>query len=79
MRVNNQATCCGGGGGAPYTDIPGKTRIPDMRMQDVLDSGAARVAVACPQCTAMLEGVSGPRAEVVDIAELVAQAVGVRV
>ncbi len=78
-RSQNQARCCGGGGGAPYTDIPGKTRIPDMRMQDVLDTGATRVAVACPQCTAMLEGVSGARAEVVDIAELVAQAVGVRV
>ena len=54
------------------TDIPGKQRIPDMRMGDVRETGAPVVAVACPQCTAMLEGVAGERAEVLDIAELVA-------
>jgi Fe-S oxidoreductase len=37
-------------------------------------TGAAIVAVACPNCTAMLEGVVGPRPEVRDIAELVAHA-----
>ena len=36
--------------------------------------GAELVAVGCPQCTAMLEGVVGPRPEVKDIAELVAEA-----
>jgi Fe-S oxidoreductase len=69
------ARCCGGGGGAPWTDIPGQTRIPDLRMADARATGAAVVAVACPQCTAMLEGVVGPRPEVLDIAELVARAV----
>ncbi|HML28543.1 MAG TPA: hypothetical protein PKE16_06850, partial [Hyphomicrobium sp.] len=54
------------------TDIQGKQRIPDMRMNDVRGIGADIVAVACPQCTAMLEGVAGERAEVLDIAELVA-------
>ncbi|MFG3590936.1 hypothetical protein [Bradyrhizobium sp. RDI18] len=54
------------------TDIPGKLRIPDMRMADIRAIGAEVVAVACPQCTAMLEGVAGDRAEVLDIAELVA-------
>ncbi|WP_290871470.1 DUF3483 domain-containing protein [Aquabacterium sp.] len=74
-RHAEAARCCGGGGGAPYTDIPGETRIPDIRMQDARDTGAAIVAVACPQCTAMLEGVVGPGPEVLDIAELVARAV----
>ncbi len=64
--------CCGGGGGAPLTDIPGKQRIPDIRMADAREVGAEVIAVACPQCTAMLEGVAGARAEVLDIAELVA-------
>ena len=32
------------------------------------------MAVGCQQCTAMLEGVPGPRPEVKDIAELVADA-----
>jgi len=67
-----RSRCCGGGGGAPITDIPGKQRIPDMRMGDIKETGAELVAVGCPQCTAMLEGVVGQRPEVKDIAELVA-------
>lgn len=77
-RSGPRARCCGGGGGAPLTDIPGKQRIPDMRMADASATGANVVAVACPQCTAMLEGVVGDRPEVLDIAELVANAIEVR-
>lgn len=73
-RSGFRSRCCGGGGGAPITDIPGKQRIPDMRMEDVRESGAELVAVGCPQCTAMLEGVVDASAEVRDIAELVADA-----
>lgn len=76
-RSGPRARCCGGGGGAPLTDIPGKQRIPDMRMADAKQTGANIVAVACPQCTAMLEGVVGDRPEVLDIAELVANAIEV--
>jgi len=77
-RHGMNARCCGGGGGAPTTDIPGKRRIPDIRMEDARATGAEIVAVACPQCTAMLEGVVGKRPEVLDVAELVARAVEVR-
>ncbi|SEL88296.1 (Fe-S)-binding protein [Halomonas daqiaonensis] len=73
-RSGFRSRCCGGGGGAPITDIPGKQRIPDMRMNDVRETGAELVAVGCPQCTAMLEGVVDTPAEVRDIAELVADA-----
>ncbi|SBR45729.1 (Fe-S)-binding protein [Halomonas sp. HL-93] len=73
-RSGFRSRCCGGGGGAPITDIPGKQRIPDMRMNDVKETGAELVAVGCPQCTAMLEGVVDASAEVRDIAELVADA-----
>ena len=66
--------CCGGGGGAPVTDIAGERRIPDMRMDQARETGAACVAVACPNCTAMLEGVVGPRPQVKEIAELVLEA-----
>ena len=76
-RHGMNARCCGGGGGAPATDIPGKRRIPDIRMADARATGAEIVAVACPQCTAMLEGVVGQRPEVLDVAELVARAVEV--
>jgi Fe-S oxidoreductase len=74
-RSRERGRCCGGGGGAPFTDIPGATRIPDIRMADARATNAAVVAVACPNCTAMLEGVVGPRPEVLDIAELLAHAV----
>jgi len=73
-RSKNTARCCGGGGGAPITDIPGKQRIPDMRMADVTETSAEIVAVACPQCNLMLEGVVEPRPEVKDIAELMLDA-----
>ena len=70
-RSGLRGRCCGGGGGAPLTDISGERRIPDIRMTDAKAVGAQIVAVACPQCTAMLEGVSGVRPEVLDIAEIV--------
>lgn len=73
QRSGFRSRCCGGGGGAPITDIPGKQRIPDMRMQDIRETEAEVVAVGCPQCTLMLEGVVTPRPEVKDIAELVAE------
>jgi Fe-S oxidoreductase len=71
-RSGLNGRCCGGGGGAPLTDIPGKKRIPDIRMEDAKATGAGVVAVGCPQCTAMLEGVVGARPDVLDVAELVA-------
>ena len=73
-RSGLRGRCCGGGGGAPLTDIPGKQRIPDIRIQDARTIGAELVAVGCPQCTSMLEGVVGNRPDVLDIAELVASA-----
>ncbi|MBY0559499.1 (Fe-S)-binding protein [Hyphomicrobium sp.] len=78
QRSGLRGRCCGGGGGAPLTDIPGKQRIPDIRMADARDAGADVIAVACPQCTAMLEGVAGARAEVLDIAELAAASLEAR-
>ena len=74
QRSGYRSRCCGGGGGAPITDIPGKQRIPDMRMDDIRTTGAELVALGCPQCTAMLEGVVEPRPLIKDIAELVADA-----
>ncbi|CAM2782900.1 (Fe-S)-binding protein [Vibrio mytili] len=71
-RSGFRSRCCGGGGAAPITDIPGERRIADMRMDDIRETGADLVAVGCQQCTAMLEGVVEPRPEVKDIAELVA-------
>ncbi|HTU52805.1 MAG TPA: DUF3483 domain-containing protein [Acetobacteraceae bacterium] len=76
-RHGRHSFCCGGGGGAPITDIPGKRRIPDLRLEQACEIGAAIVAVACPGCTAMLEGVVEPRPAIRDIAELVRDALAV--
>ncbi|ENF8747174.1 (Fe-S)-binding protein [Vibrio fluvialis] len=77
-RSGFRSRCCGGGGAAPITDIPGERRIADMRMDDIRETGAELVAVGCQQCTAMLEGVVEPRPQVKDIAEIVADALVVR-
>ena len=52
--------------------------VPDDQVEDARNAGAEVVAVGCPQCTAMLEGVVGDRPEILDIAELVAEALGDR-
>lgn len=70
-RSGLRSSCCGWGGGAAFTDVPGPRRIPDVRMEHVRATGAAVVAVACPNCAVMLEGVVAPRPDVVDLAELV--------
>ena len=74
-RSGLRGRCCGGGG-APLTDIPGIMRIPEIRIADAKATGAMVIAVACPGCTAMLEGVAGARPEVLDVAELLAASLG---
>ena len=73
-RSGFRSRCCGGGGGAPITDIPGEKRIPDIRMDDVRETNAEIVVVACPNCKIMLEGVTQPRPDVIDLAELIHEA-----
>lgn len=74
-RHGHRAMCCGGGGGGPVSDVDAEWRIPDLRMAQAAEAGATVVAVACPGCTAMLEGVRGAPARVLDVAELVLDAV----
>jgi Fe-S oxidoreductase len=73
-RSGMRSSCCGWGGGAAFTDVPGKRRIPDVRIDQVREVGAQVVAVACPNCAVMLEGVVAPRPAVLDLAELVQRA-----
>ncbi len=71
MRLSGpKSRCCGGGGGAPLTDIKGEKRIPDTRMEDASATGAKIVATACPYCAVMLEGATAPGPEIKDISEL---------
>jgi Fe-S oxidoreductase len=75
-RHGRASFCCGGGGGAALTDIEGRARIPDLRMQEARDTGAGTVVVGCPTCTIMLEGVAQPRPAVREVAEMLLEAVG---
>lgn len=74
-RSAMKSRCCGWGGGAAYSDIAGKRRIPDMRMDDVREVAAEKLVVACPNCMTMLEGVVEPRPKVMDIVEVLSEAV----
>jgi Fe-S oxidoreductase len=73
-----RSRCCGGGGGAPWTDIGSQQRIPDMRMDQAHRTGADLLVTACPFCTQMLEGVPGREIDIVDIAEILLPATEMR-
>ncbi|HEX4584815.1 MAG TPA: DUF3483 domain-containing protein [Burkholderiaceae bacterium] len=75
QRSGLRSSCCGWGGGAAFTDVVGKRRIPDVRIEQAREVGAEVVAVACPNCAVMLEAVVAPRPVVLDLAELVQRAV----
>jgi Fe-S oxidoreductase len=75
QRARMRSQCCGWGGGAALADVPGTRRIPDLRMDQARATGAPVVASACPNCAIMLEGVTGARPAVADLAELVLEAV----
>jgi Fe-S oxidoreductase/nitrate reductase gamma subunit len=55
-RSQNKSFCCGGGGGLMWIEEqPGTTKINQMRLEDVLKTGADTVVTACPYCLQMLE------------------------
>jgi len=55
-RSRNAGFCCGGGGGHMWIEEqPGTTKINQMRLEDVLETGAETVVTACPYCLQMFE------------------------
>jgi Fe-S oxidoreductase/nitrate reductase gamma subunit len=55
-RSRNTSFCCGGGGGHMWIEEqPGTTKINQMRLEDVLKTGAEVVVTACPYCLQMFE------------------------
>jgi Fe-S oxidoreductase len=55
-RSRNTSFCCGGGGGHMWIEEqPGTTKINQMRIEDVLRTGAETVVTACPYCLQMFE------------------------
>jgi Fe-S oxidoreductase/nitrate reductase gamma subunit len=55
-RSRNTGFCCGGGGGHMWIEEqPGTTKINQMRLEDVIKTGAETVVTACPYCLQMFE------------------------
>jgi len=55
-RSKDTGFCCGGGGGLMWIEEqPGTTKINQMRLEDVLKTGAETVVTACPYCLQMFE------------------------
>ena len=55
-RSRNTSFCCGGGGGHMWIEEqPGTAKINQMRIEDVLKTGAGTVVTACPYCLQMFE------------------------
>ncbi len=72
--------CCGAGGGRMWMEEPLGNRINHSRAAQALETGASRIATACPFCLTMLtEGVgakgAADRVQVQDLAVLLAQSV----
>ena len=51
----NLSLCCGAGGGALWQDWDKDERIADVRVNQLLETGAEVIAVACPYCLQMFE------------------------
>jgi Fe-S oxidoreductase len=80
MKRNRAGTsCCGAGGGRMWMEEDPKQRVSTSRAQEALATGATTVATGCPFClTMMTDGVAanGAEARVLDIAELLAERLG---
>jgi Fe-S oxidoreductase len=53
-KSGRQSFCCGAGGGRMWMEETRGTRVNEARTLQVLDTGAAMVATACPFCMVML-------------------------
>jgi Fe-S oxidoreductase len=76
-RNRRETSCCGGGGGRMWFDDAPSQRVGQGRVEEIVASGAATVAVSCPFCLMMVgDGVAAQQTtmQVRDIAELLAYA-----
>jgi Fe-S oxidoreductase/nitrate reductase gamma subunit len=76
-RHGDDSFCCGAGGGLMWTEESLGQRINHLRVDEVIGSGAAMAAAACPFCLTMLrDGLKDKGREdipVKDIAQIVAE------
>jgi len=80
MRSNRERSfCCGAGGGHLWMQEGGGQRIENLRFEQAQEVSPQVIATACPYCVAMLDVAAstkgaGTRIKVMDIAELVMEA-----
>ena len=80
-RVKERSFCCEGGGGRMWIEAhETMTRTATVRVEETLDCGAEILATACPFCLLTFEdavksGELEDKIQVLDIAELAAQAI----
>jgi Fe-S oxidoreductase len=83
-RNRERSFCCGGGGARMWMEERIGARINATRTAEAVATGADRIAVACPYCrimlsdgltTAQAEGSAGEHVEVIDVAQLLLEAV----
>jgi len=76
--TKERSFCCGGGGVGLFYDVP-RVDIDLIRADQIKETGANLVAVACPICRQMIDDAMKSRGyeiEVKDIAELIGYALG---
>lgn len=75
-RSKDKSFCCGAGGANYFYKVPEQTAVSTLRLEQVMETGADTVAVACPFCMGMLEAAAGSSTKtpprVADLAELIA-------
>ncbi len=73
-RNGTKGMCCGAGGARMWMEEDIGTKVNDERSQELIDTGASRVATACPFCYVMMDdgikghGVEEDEVRVADIA-----------
>jgi Fe-S oxidoreductase/nitrate reductase gamma subunit len=82
LREEN-AFCCGGGGGQMWLETDPNTRINHRRLENVLEAKADVVATACPYCLIMFDDAirskgMGEQVQVMDIAEVLTKQLDIK-
>jgi Fe-S oxidoreductase len=73
-RSKEKAMCCGAGGGHFWMDLKIGERVNALRTDQAAETGASKIATACPFCLQMMEDgvkLTNREMEVRDIAEVV--------
>lgn len=82
MENNKEnAICCGGGGNKIYTDIKNEERLSNVRVKEAGRTETQSIVTSCGYCIQNFEDsvkTTGTEMDVLDIAEVVARAMGVK-